>query len=34
MLFGILGGFVSVAAVFFGGFVILDYVWDRLGGDS
>lgn len=34
MVLGILGFLVTIVLVFFGGFVVLDYVWERLGGDE
>ena len=34
LLLGILGFFAVIAAFFFGGYVILDYLWGRSGGDS
>lgn len=33
MLMGITGFMTVIAAVFFGGFLVMDYIWDRLGGD-
>lgn len=33
MLFGITGFATVIALVFFGGFLVMDYIWDRLGGD-
>jgi hypothetical protein len=33
LLLGIIGFFVVIAAFFFGGFVILDFLWGRRGGD-
>jgi hypothetical protein len=34
LLLGILGFFVMIALFFFGGFVILDFLWGRRGGDA
>jgi Na+-driven multidrug efflux pump len=34
LLLGIIGFFALIAAFFFGGFVILDFLWSRRGGDS
>jgi hypothetical protein len=34
LLLGIIGFFVIIAAFFFGGFVILDFLWGRRGGDA
>jgi hypothetical protein len=34
LLLGILGFFVIIAAFFFGGYVILDFLWGRRGGDA
>lgn len=33
LLLGIIGFLVLIAAFFFGGFVILDFLWGRRGGD-
>ncbi len=33
MLMGIIGFFVVLVVVFFGGFLILDFIWGRRGGD-
>ncbi len=33
LLLGIIGFFVVIAVFFFGGFVILDFLWGRSGGD-
>jgi hypothetical protein len=34
LLLGIIGFFVIIALFFFGGFVILDFLWGRRGGDA
>ena len=34
LLLGIIGFFVIIAAFFFGGYVILDFLWGRRGGDA
>ena len=34
LLFGIMGFFVIIAIFFFGGFVLLDFLWGRRGGDA
>ena len=34
LLVGILGFFIIIALFFFGGFVILDFLWGRRGGDA
>jgi hypothetical protein len=34
LLMGILGFFVIIAIFFFGGFVLLDFLWGRRGGDA
>ncbi len=34
LLIGILGFFIVIAVFFFGGFVILDFLWGRRGGDA
>jgi hypothetical protein len=34
LLIGILGFFIVIALFFFGGFVILDFLWGRRGGDA
>jgi hypothetical protein len=34
LLVGILGYFIIIAAFFFGGFVLLDFLWGRRGGDA
>ena len=34
LLVGIIGFFIIVAIFFFGGFVLLDYLWGRRGGDA
>jgi hypothetical protein len=34
LLLGILGFFIVIAAFFFGGYVILDFLWGRRGGDA
>jgi hypothetical protein len=33
LLLGILGFFIVIVAFFFGGYVILDFLWGRRGGD-
>src|SRR5215212_7309400 len=33
LLLGIVGFFVIIAIFFFGGFVLLDFLWGRRGGD-
>ena len=33
LLLGIIGFFVVIALFFFGGFLILDFLWGRRGGD-
>jgi hypothetical protein len=34
LLLGIIGFFLIIAIFFFGGFVLLDYLWGRRGGDA
>ncbi len=34
LLLGIIGFMVIIAVFFFGGFVLLDFIWGRFGGDS
>ena len=34
LVIGILGFFIVIALFFFGGFVILDFLWGRRGGDG
>jgi hypothetical protein len=34
LLLGILGFMTVIAVFFFGGFLLLDLIWDRMGGDS
>ena len=34
LLLGIIGFFVIIAIFFFGGFVLLDFLWGRRGGDA
>jgi hypothetical protein len=34
LLMGIIGFFVMIALFFFGGFLILDFLWGRRGGDA
>ena len=34
LLLGIIGFFVVIAAFFFGGFILLDFLWGRRGGDA
>jgi hypothetical protein len=34
LLLGILGFFAMIAVFFFGGFLVLDYLWGRRGGDA
>jgi hypothetical protein len=34
LLLGIIGFFLIIAIVFFGGFVLLDFLWGRRGGDA
>ena len=34
LLVGILGFFVVIAVFFFGGFVLLDFLFSRSGGDA
>jgi hypothetical protein len=34
LLLGIIGFMALIAGFFFGGFVILDFLWGRSGGDS
>ena len=34
LLLGIMGFFVIIAIFFFGGFVLLDFLWGRRGGDA
>jgi hypothetical protein len=34
LLLGILGFFAVIAVFFFGGFVLLDFLWGRRGGDA
>ena len=33
LLLGIIGFFLIIAIFFFGGFVLLDFLWGRRGGD-
>jgi hypothetical protein len=33
LLIGILGFFAMLAIFFFGGFLLLDFIWGRRGGD-
>ena len=33
LLMGIIGFFLIIALFFFGGFVLLDFLWGRRGGD-
>jgi hypothetical protein len=33
LLMGIIGFFLIIALFFFGGFVVLDFLWGRRGGD-
>ena len=33
LLLGIIGFFLIIAIFFFGGFVVLDFLWGRRGGD-
>jgi len=33
LLLGIVGFMALIAAFFFGGFVLLDFIWGRRGGD-
>ena len=34
LLMGIIGFFLIIALFFFGGFVLLDFLWGRRGGDA
>ncbi len=34
LLLGIIGFMAMIAAFFFGGFVLLDFLWARRGGDA
>jgi hypothetical protein len=34
LLLGIIGFMALIAAFFFGGFVLLDFIWGRRGGDA
>jgi hypothetical protein len=34
LILSILGFFIVIAGFFFGGFVILDFLWGRRGGDA
>lgn len=34
LLLGIVGFMAVIAAFFFGGFLILDFIWGRRGGDA
>ena len=34
LLLGIVGFMAIIALVFFGGFIVLDFIWERRGGDS
>jgi hypothetical protein len=34
LLLGIIGFFLIIAIFFFGGFVLLDFLWGRRGGDA
>ena len=34
LLLGIIGFFVIIAIFFFGGFILLDFLWGRRGGDA
>jgi hypothetical protein len=34
LLLGIVGFFIIIALFFFGGFVLLDFLWGRRGGDA
>jgi hypothetical protein len=34
LLVGIIGFFIIIAIFFFGGFVLLDFLWGRRGGDA
>ncbi len=34
LLLGIIGFMIVIAVFFFGGFVILDFLWGRRGGDA
>ncbi len=34
LLLGIVGFMVVIAAFFFGGFLLLDFIWARRGGDA
>ena len=34
LLLGIIGFFIIIAIFFFGGFVLLDFLWGRRGGDA
>ncbi|CAN5864891.1 hypothetical protein BH23ACT11_BH23ACT11_11520 [soil metagenome] len=33
LLIGIIGFMVIIAIFFFGGFILLDFIWGRRGGD-
>ncbi len=34
LLLGIIGFMILIAVFFFGGFLILDFIWGRRGGDA
>ncbi len=34
LLLGIIGFMVMISVFFFGGFVLLDFIWGRRGGDA
>ena len=34
LLLGIIGFFLVLAIFFFGGFLVLDFIWGRRGGDA
>jgi hypothetical protein len=34
LLLGIIGFMAMIAVFFFGGFVLLDFIWSRRGGDA
>ncbi len=34
LLLGIFGFFALIAGFYFGGFLILDFIWGRRGGDA
>lgn len=34
LLVGIIGFLAIIGGVFFGGFLVLDFIWNRLGGDT